>query len=537
MLIGVLLVALQNIVCGVPLNPNLKYDVWTVEAKVEYSPNANQPAEINLCLPAVQRGFTQLDQSSINFGYGANYMTKNDARFIQWVKSSPQEKQTLYYRAEILKDNSNESSMTIPLVYDNIENEPYKSAMVEIADNAFEKSASPYSFASQIIFELNQHSKYSELLNQKYNRPDLLVKILNVKGIPARIITVLNLEDNANHQELENYVAVFDDTEYLVFDAITGNSGLAENQLIWNDNENLLLEVYGGRVTSLCFSTFKNTISGVKAAERKNDIKSSVDSNNFLFSLDCLPIETQTLLKNMMILPIGVLVAIVLSVIVGVKTFGTFMPVLIALTFMHISPVLGIIGFLLVVGIGLGVRKIFSCFDLLLMGRISATLVSVIIIIVSAAFISFKLGITDGVKLALFPIVILAWTIERLSVIWEEEGGEDAIRYVLGTLFVALCVCIPMRNARIQYLMFNFIGFQFIVLGIILIVGNYTGYKFTELLRFKPLSDQIKLYRNGDEIINESIRLNMELKELRRNPENTIKRWEEEIKKDISDSN
>lgn len=48
-----------------------------------------------------------------------------------------------------------------------------------------------------------------------------------------------------------------------------------------------------------------------------------------------------------------------------------------------------------------------------------------------------------------------------------------------------------MTNSYIQHLTFNFIGIQFIILAVILLLGTYTGYRLTELKRFKPLAEEI----------------------------------------------
>lgn len=518
-IIGVILILHQNIAYQVPFNPNMNCDVWTVEAKLEYEPEKNQPTDIVFCLPATQRGYTLLEQRTISFGFGSSYLQKDGSKLIQWTKNTVKGKQTLYYRANLLKDDSDKSSMTVPAVDTILEEEPFQSAMLEIAEKAYAKSAAPYSFAAQVIYQFNHRTDVSELLEQRYDRNDLLVKILNLKNVPAKKIEVLDLEKDAHNLKLKTRVAVFDKTKYLVFDVFTGASGMEENQIIWNDNRHSVLKTKGGHVTSLSFSTLKDSVSGVMAAEKKNGVKKAMGEEVYSFSLDCLPVETQCLLDNMLLIPVGVLVAIFLCVIVGIKTFGTFMPVLIAVTFLEISPFWGVVGFFVVVGLGLVIRKLFSHFDLLLIGRISATLVSVIIIIMFTSYLSFKVGITNGVKVTLFPIVILAWTIERISVLWEEEGGIEVMRYGIGTMIVALCSCYLMGNSLIQYLTFNFIGIQFVLLGIILLIGNYTGFKLTELVRFEPLISQIKIYKNGDEEVHESIRLSKEIKAVKENSE------------------
>ena len=44
-----------------------------------------------------------------------------------------------------------------------------------------------------------------------------------------------------------------------------------------------------------------------------------------------------------------------------------------------------------------------------------------------------------------------------------------------------------MTNAWAQHLTFNFIGLQFVMLALIMLIGNYNGYRLLELRRFFPL--------------------------------------------------
>ena len=50
-----------------------------------------------------------------------------------------------------------------------------------------------------------------------------------------------------------------------------------------------------------------------------------------------------------------------------------------------------------------------------------------------------------------------------------------------------------MNSLFIQHVTFNFLGLQLVILAGILLMGNYTGYRLTELKRFKPVADEIEL--------------------------------------------
>jgi hypothetical protein len=195
------------------------------------------------------------------------------------------------------------------------------------------------------------------------------------------------------------------------------------------------------------------------------------------FSIHSLPLEEQALFKGLLLIPIGVLMVVFLRVIVGIKTSGTFMPVLIAVAFIQTSLVTGLIGFLLIVGTGLVIRSYLSRLNLLLVARISAIIIMVISMIGIFSAFAFKLGLTDGMKITFFPMIILSWTIERMSILWEEEVPR--VFRQGGSLLVAVIAYLAMDNELIRHLTFNFLGLQLVLMATVLLMGNYTGYKLS----------------------------------------------------------
>ncbi|MGB5804423.1 MAG: 7TM domain-containing protein, partial [Vibrio anguillarum] len=208
------------------------------------------------------------------------------------------------------------------------------------------------------------------------------------------------------------------------------------------------------------------------------------------FSIHSLPLEEQAMFKTIMLIPIGALIVVFLRVIIGLKTSGTFMPVLIAVAFVQTQLLTGIVGFLLIVGTGLIIRSYLSKLNLLLVARISAVIITVILIISVFTVVAFKIGLTEGLSITFFPMIILSWTIERMSILWEEEGAKEVILQGGGSLFTSVLIYLGMTNSYVQHLTFNFIGLQLIVLAAILLLGTYTGYRLTELRRFKPLAEE-----------------------------------------------
>ena len=514
--IGIALMLYQHIVFEIPFLPGQQRTVWSVEAKVEFEPIESNAVTVNLALPGVQPGFSQIKQNTSSIGFGTSYITKDNAAYVQWTKRDPFGLQTLYYQADFLVDDASKgSSMTVPELSKNVEPEPYATAMNEIASAAMSRSSSPFSYTVQVINELQRQKEIASLLYAKYSKAQLLVKILEIGQIPARVIKVLNLEDGRRNRGLVDKVAVFDNTNYEIFDPATGNSGLTSNELIWVNHDGSILDVEGGQNARISFSMVSRSMPANTAGALKVAATRVLGDDIVSFSLDNLPIEEQSMFKSILLLPIGVIIVVFLRIIVGIKTSGTFMPVLIAMAFLQTSLTVGLIGFVSIVAIGLIVRSWLSHLNLLLVARISAVIIAVIGISGAIAFITYKIGLTEGIKVTFFPMIILSWTIERMSIIWEEEGYKEVLVQGGGSLFVAVCGYIAMRSLTIEHLTSNFIGLQFIILALVLLMGNYTGFRLSELKRFKPLADNIIEYQNGESTELESSRLKRERKELK----------------------
>lgn len=468
----------------IPWLPGEIRQTWSVEAKVEFEATGGAVLA-SLAIPGTQPGFTQLSQHTASPGYGLAYTeTENGGQRAEWSIRHAQGDQALYYRVDMLLDPYAvpPKPSRPPALKVNIEKEPYATAAKQLLDRAQERSSTPYTLARELILEFQNQNQSAELLAQLKPQIDWLVQLLHQAGVPARAVNALYLEDGRRRQELINYLQVFDGEEYQLFNPQTGEPGRPDNLLLWEYHSGPVLEVVGGRNSRVSFSMIKQELPFSVALNQK------FSENELLnFSLYTLPLEEQTLFKGILLIPVGVLVVVLMRILVGIKTSGTFMPVLIALAFIQTSLLTGLVGFLLIVGMGLMIRSYLSYLNLLLVARISAVIIMVIGMIALFSIIAYKLGLTEGMKVTFFPMIILAWTIERMSILWEEEGPHQVLIQGGGSLLVAILAYLAMNNEIIRHLTFNYLGLQLVLMALVLMAGNYTGYRLLELKRFKPM--------------------------------------------------
>ncbi|MFW5910164.1 MAG: 7TM domain-containing protein, partial [Thiohalospira sp.] len=294
----------------------------------------------------------------------------------------------------------------------------------------------------------------------------------------------LELADGRRRQSLEPWLEVYTEEGPVLFDPESGERGRPDDLLLWERGGEAVLAVEGGEDSRVHFSMLRHREPAARA------VRSHLGGEGLLdLTIHALPLEEQALFKTLLLIPVGALVVVILRILVGVSTSGTFMPVLIALAFMRMSLTTGLIAFTLVVATGLLIRGWLSRLNLLLVARVSAVIITVIAIMAVFSVMAWELGLNQAMTITFFPIIILAWTIERMSVLWEEEGGHEVLVQGGGSLLTAVLAYLAMDNPWVRHLTFNFPELQLALLALILLLGSYTGYRLLELRRFRPMTE------------------------------------------------
>jgi hypothetical protein len=311
------------------------------------------------------------------------------------------------------------------------------------------------------------------------------VTVLAAAQIPARLMHGVNLVERERQARVLPWLEVHDGDRWLYFDPASGTQGLPENFLTWWRGEDPLFTLDGGVRPEITFAVQRNEADPVLVAERRAQ---TVQSRIADFSLFSLPIQAQAVYAVLLMIPLGALVVVILRNIVGITTFGTFMPVLVALAFRETQVLAGVILFSLVVALGLLFRFVLENLRLLLVPRLASVLIIVVLLMVLISVVSHQLGLDMGLSVGLFPMVIMTMTIERMSIVWEERGPAEAIQQGVGSLIVAAICYSVMEIDVLQHLFFVFPELLLWVLAVCILLGRYSGYRLLELFRFKSLA-------------------------------------------------
>ena len=478
---------------GFPVQRNQETSVWTIESSVEFDSGPGS-IKVNLLIPTLTPGFRMLNENSVSRGYGFTLNYGSGGREAQWAIRRADGQQTIYYRISVYEDKKfNQSDTTPPFPPPPVINEPYRTAVDVIVAEVNEHSADTASFTAELLRRMNDPSpdpNVGLLIANADSRAafvESITTILAAARIPARMVHGFELERGMRNAEPVTWLEVHDGQRWRYFNPATGDENLPERFFVWWRGNEPLVSVEGGSNVQVSFAIAENHLDAVAIAETR---AAQSGTRTVDFSLYSLPIQTQAVYSVLLMIPVGALIMVVLRNMVGIDAFGTFMPVLIALAFRETKLLWGIILFMLLVALGLTIRFLLDRLRLLLVPRLSAVLIVVVILMLLISLMSHRLGMETGLSVALFPMVIIAMTIERMSVVWEERGAADAIRAGFGSLVVAIIAYVAMGMAWLEHLIFTFPELLLVVLALVVLAGRYTGYRLLELRRFKALAEK-----------------------------------------------
>lgn len=486
--LGVLITAYQIFIQGIPITEDETDDLWNIDAKVEFQASPRDPIKVQMFVPPLNRDYVSLNESFISNNYGVSINRVDGNRKVTWSARRASGNQTLYYRLVLTKRYSGEKPKDKgPIFRDSIPVEGAEKIAAEaLLAPIRQHSADVETFISETIKRVNNvnDDNVKLLLGGDAGTPNkakVIELLLSIAHVPMeRVHTIRLAADQPQSPEL--WLRSFNGEKWLYFSPETGQQGLPGDRLVWWTGDEPLITVDGGKKAQVTFSLNNSEMNAIRLAKLTDE---NTDADFLEYSLYGLPLQTQQTYQIMIMIPIGVLVILVLRNLIGLQTLGTFTPVLIALAFRETQLGFGIALFTIITALGLSLRSYLEHLKLQMLPRLSVVLTFVVILIAVISLLSHKLGLERGLSVALFPMVILTMTIERLSITWEERGGGHAFKVAIGTLFAATLAHLLMTVPELTYFIFTFPAVLLILVGFMLAMGRYRGYRLTELFRFK----------------------------------------------------
>ena len=479
---------------GFNFTPKQNSNVWTIEAHVEFETNGD-PIKVSLARPTLSNEYKILEEDVVAKGLKVKEIKKNDKRIVATGEASFSKKKKLYYRVLLFDnvDGKGRIKAQAPKTPDfPILEDKQKDAALEVLQIAAQKYANPeIEWPAKIIKLFNQTPPeptvvaFLPLKKTQKNTALAVQTLLAMKKIPSRIVRGIKLAENKKSMSPDLMIEAYVHGKWKLFNLDTGEKGLPKNFIVFQREGESLLDVEGGNDSSVKFSVLKSVTPSFKLAGKRAELANQKPW--FDYSIYNLPLAAQNTLKWLSTFPLAILIVVIMRNIVGLKTMGTFTPMLIAMALVQTGLIPGLIAFAIIVSLGLFIRFWLSKLNLLLVPRISSIVIFVILIMQVLTVIGYQLDLKIAQSAVFFPIIIMAWIIERASITWEEDGASNAGKEIIFSLIVAVITYFVVNSEYIRHIMFAFNELNLVILFISMLLGTYTGYRLTELKRFAPL--------------------------------------------------
>jgi len=185
-------------------------------------------------------------------------------------------------------------------------------------------------------------------------------------------------------------------------------------------------------------------------------------------------------------LPVGALIVVLFRNVIGLPTFGTFLPALIAAGAGQTGAWWGVLGVLITIAAVALVRSAVQRLGLLHSPTLAILLAGVTVALLATTMIAERAGLGGLARVGFFPIAVLAIASESFYLAWTEQGRRPAFRELAGTLVVTLGCFVVMHSLALQILLVGFPEVLLLVVAANVYLGRWVGVRLLEYRRFRP---------------------------------------------------
>jgi hypothetical protein len=501
-------------VLNISLLPQMVDDVWNFHLSVKPKGDLST---FSFPVPKAGPGMKISDEKIRSKGFEVFFDSSSDSTLATWTSKEPI-KQKVSYSARIDLQ---------PLSYKNLPKDytdsypkglsrylkvpaliPEDVAAIDLLEGAILEGNEDktgvirkiYYYVEEEIQRNTSVKTIHETLNNGKGSPLIKAKLFNImarrKRIPSRIVVLVRMpEQNGDSKTKLRFTfanEVFLSNKWVPVDTNRGFFGeRPDNFLVIHRNYDEVENIISRKNATYSIQAERARMNRFNKAEFKKEVLKS-DSIFSAFTLYRLPLPLQTMFTTIMLIPLGTLVLSIARNLIGIPTFGIFTPILLTLFFKETSFGFGLIFFGAVVGVGILERYVLDKFYLLAVPRLSIILNLVIMLMLGYTLFGSDIAFISQKHLAFFPIVIVTTNIERLSIMMTEEGLLNTFKTLFGTLIIAILGYSLYTIHTLEMFMFTNPELIFTIIGLLILIGKYKGYRLSEFLRFRDLVRQKK---------------------------------------------
>ncbi len=315
----------------------------------------------------------------------------------------------------------------------------------------------------------------------------LFVALARSNGIPARLVGGVIMNEGSKRTS-HQWIEVLIEGRWVPFDPTNGYfATLPENYLRLYTGDHALF-----RHTRNINFDYQFSIKPVSQSPALFEFEENEPTlNRFnaaqLMRLTGLPEE---MIGVFLLFPLAALVTIFLRAVVGLKTFGIFMPMLIAAACVNTGLWLGLLTFSGILAFAILMLAYFNQFNVLKIPRLAAVITICTVLFVGLLlWLGHRTNMQFGV-LALFPVVIISFLAERIHNMLDDEDWQGLVISGAGTIVTIVACYIVFSSVLLKGLFALMPELLLLVLGVQLAIGQWSGMRLQEFFRFRAILDK-----------------------------------------------
>ena len=239
-----------------------------------------------------------------------------------------------------------------------------------------------------------------------------------------------------------------------------------------------------------------------------NDRTGKVTPLNFMSYLLNILIQSgvpDNTIALLLLLPIIATVVAFMKQVVGVTTFGIYTPSIITLSFLVIGMYAGLFTLAAAIAVGALTRPVLKRLRTLFIPRMAVviTIVSLTLFVILIA--SNYMGLFDAqfLSIAIFPMLILSTLVEKFVSVRTDKGMSSATFLMLSTVAVSIVayfivggeIDLGLFTIKLEFfknMIMSYPELVFVLLGINIMLGKWSGLRILERLRFREILRHIE---------------------------------------------
>lgn len=304
----------------------------------------------------------------------------------------------------------------------------------------------------------------------------LLVALCRNRGIPARLVGGLILESGVK-QTSHQWCEVLLGGMWVPFDPLNGHRASLPAAY---------LELYQGDAFLFGHTPERPLEYAFRISPRLAVSSDRLAAHRLWMAFDQAGIPVG-LLGFLLMLPLGAALVAVLRTVVGLRTFGLFLPALIAVSLRETGLWVGLLAFVLVLSSVALLHPLLERWRLMYTPRLAIMLIAVVGMFLGISASGIVLGKPDLAFVTLFPVVVVAITAERLAREIEENGWAKGWAMTASTLLVVVLAYVAMESVTLESLFLAFPELFLALVGAMIWLGRWTGIRALEFHRFRHL--------------------------------------------------